>query len=129
MLESIISSAISDIAETYLENFDSSMLNISLTSGTYEVKDLSLKPDILKDLHPAFIILRSFIGKVFIKLSLMKLRTEPVSVTIEDVFVLIGAKDDIVVNKEEYAKSIENAFRAKLQSLLNMQLLFEEKMK
>lgn len=42
MLESIISSAISDIAETYLENFDSSMLNISLTSGTYEVKDLSL---------------------------------------------------------------------------------------
>lgn len=59
----------------------------------------------------------------------MKLRTEPVSVTIEDVFVLIGAKDDIVVNKEEYAKSIENAFRAKLQSLLNMQLLFEEKMK
>lgn len=47
MLESLITSLLSDIAGKYLDNFDKKMLSISLMKGDVEIRDLSLKAEAL----------------------------------------------------------------------------------
>lgn len=102
------------MADKYLENFDAKLLNISLTKGDIQVNHLSINPNALKDLHPCLTIERGSIGSVHVKYSLIKIKTEPIIVHVEDVFILVSSKDTEVLSQEEVIQGIKDKLLEKL---------------
>lgn len=93
MLESLVASILNRVLGSYIENFDPKHLNIGLLSGDVKLGNLRLKRGALDQLQLPIDVVSGHIGSLVLQIPYSNLKSKPVKILIEDVFLL--AKSDV----------------------------------
>jgi vacuolar protein sorting-associated protein 13A/C len=103
----------------YVAGINSEALNLSIWSGKIELKNLSLKPEALDELHLPVVVERGTVGRIFVSVPWKSLSSEPVVIEIEDIELVSKKRDawDWTRYAEEAEKSAADAKKAALELL------------
>lgn len=123
MLESLVASILNRILGSYVENFDPRQLQIGLLSGDVKLAGLKMKRGALDHLQLPLNIVNGHIGSLVLQIPYSNLKSKPVKVFIEDVFLI--AKPDMD-HEEEGQRRREQA--AKIEKLQLWELSSERAM-
>lgn len=94
MLESLVASILNRVLGSYIENFDPKHLNIGLLSGDVKLGNLRLKRGALDQLQLPIDVVSGHIGSLVLQIPYSNLKSKPVKILIEDVFLLAKSDDD-----------------------------------
>lgn len=90
MLETLVASILNRFLGSYVENFDPNKLKIGLLSGDVKLGGLKLKRSVLDKLQLPIDVLEGHIGNLVLQIPYSNLKSKPVKIFIEDVFLLAG---------------------------------------
>ena len=105
------SSLMNFLIEKYLSNLveiDTSQTKASIFSGTINLKNLKIKPELFKNLNlPFFEVVNGYIGNLLIKLKMPRFYKYPINLEIDKVFIHIRQITIDKKMKEEEIKAME----------------------
>ena len=115
------SSIINYVVEKYLANIleiNTENTKASLFSGTVEMGNLKIKPDIFNTMNiPYLELVNGYVGSLKIKLSLPRFYKYPIKIIIDKVFFNVRQKSLDKLNEEQEIQNMEEYKRSKLQSV------------
>ena len=108
----------------YLENLNADQLSIALLQGEVELENIPLRKDALRFVDPSLEVVNGVVGRVKLKIPVSRLRSEPWSILMEKVYVVIAPQkhddynelqDDALLQeiKMSALDGIESDWRAK----------------
>ncbi|VEU24436.1 DEKNAAC105592 [Brettanomyces naardenensis] len=120
MLESLVATVLNRTLGAYVENFDPAQLNIGIWSGDVKLRDLKLKEESLDRLGLPIALKFGHLGELTLQIPWSNLKSKPVKIIIEDVYVLARARlpTEFDLFDEEAREQ-----RAKQDKLNNLELL------
>ncbi|CDW72111.1 UNKNOWN [Stylonychia lemnae] len=93
MIEGLVTKVLKQYLYSYLQNFDSSNLKISLLRGRVDLKDLELNDKLLKNLPFPLKLKYGRIGSISIELpSFLQLKHPKIKVSVSDIFICLIMK-------------------------------------
>ena len=99
------------LIEKYLSNLveiDTSQTKASIFSGTINLKNLKIKPELFKNLNlPFFEVVNGYIGNLLIKLKMPRFYKHPINLEVDKVFIHIRQITIDKKMKEEEIKAME----------------------
>ena len=114
------SKLINFIVDNFLSKFieiDKSQTYASLWSGVLELKNLKIKKESFSYINlPYFILENGYIGKIKIEMKMPFFYSNPINITINDIFIYSKQKDINHVNEQEEIKMMKDAKDKKLIS-------------
>ncbi|KAK6170959.1 hypothetical protein SNE40_019236 [Patella caerulea] len=117
MFESLVVNLLNKHFGKYIQNLDSSNLNISILQGDAEFTDLQLRPEALAELDLPVEVKAGYVGRLKIDIPWTSLFTSDIQVWLEDVYMLVGPIADRQYDHER-ERQLQNAVkRQKLESL------------
>ncbi|KAG8880371.1 hypothetical protein FRB97_000908 [Tulasnella sp. 331] len=119
-MKQIVSYGLNQFIAPYVDNFDSDKLSGGLYSGVVKMKDLRIKKGALDNLRLPIDVLEGQLGELTIRVPYTALRSKPVEVVIEDLYLLVVPVAGGHVDLEEDQR---RALEAKLQRLANAEML------
>ena len=126
MLEDVVASVLGQYSDKYLQDFDANALKISWTKGDVTLNNLTLKPSAFQDLHPKIRVVSGHIRQLKIKISYLRLKSEPVFIKVDGLLVLLGTQEGADITREDIDKLVRERLMDKLQQQLNYQIMLEE---
>lgn len=88
MFESLVANILNRFLGSYIENFDPKQLNIGIWSGDVKLKNLRLKKESLDKFKLPLDVKFGHIGELTLQIPWSNLKSKPVKVIIEDVYLL-----------------------------------------
>jgi vacuolar protein sorting-associated protein 13A/C len=122
MLEGLVANLLNRFLGMYVKNFDAKQLNVGIWSGDVKLRNLELRREALDQLHLPVNVVEGHLGQLTLAIPWSNLRGKPVSVKIEDVFLLAAPKEEADYNAEEEEK---RAQAVKIEKLESAELLKE----
>ena len=116
MLEGLVANLLNRFLGMYVKNFDPKQLNVGIWSGDVKLKNLELRREALDQLHLPINVVEGHLGQLVLSIPWSNLRGKPVSVNIEDVFLLAAPKAESDYNPEEEEKRAQAVKIEKLES-------------
>jgi len=110
MLESLVASILNRVLGSYVENFDPNQLQIGLLSGDVKLGGLKLKKGALDQLQLPINVTDGHIGSLVLQIPYSNLKSKPVKVFIEDVFIVAmpdNGYDGDAQERRELSKKLE----------------------
>src|SRR2546430_14554741 len=101
MLEGLVATLLNRFLGMYIQNFDPKQLNIGIWSGHVELRDLELRREALDQLRLPINVVEGHIGLLTLSIPWSNLKSKPVKVYIEDVYLLAAPKEDAEYDEEE----------------------------
>ncbi|KAH3666193.1 hypothetical protein OGAPHI_004382 [Ogataea philodendri] len=92
MLESLVANILNRALGAYVENFDPKQLNIGIWSGDVKLKNLKLKKESLEKFELPVDVRFGHIGELTLQIPWSNLKSKPVKVLIDDVFLLASPR-------------------------------------
>lgn len=123
MLEGLVSTLLNRFLGMYVKNFDTTQLNIGIWSGDVKLKNLELRREALDQLHLPLNVIEGYLGELTLSIPWSNLRSKPVKVNIEDVFLLAAPRMDTEFDPEDEKR---RAHALKIEKLDNADLLKEQ---
>ncbi|KAI9714321.1 MAG: hypothetical protein M1820_000282 [Bogoriella megaspora] len=123
MLEGLVANLLNRFLGMYVRNFDPKQLNVGIWSGDVKLRNLELRREALDQLHLPLNVVEGHLGQLTLQIPWSNLRGKPVSVNIEDVFLLAAPKVDAEYNEEEEER---RAHALKMEKLDSAELLKEK---
>lgn len=123
MLEGLVANLLNRFLGMYVKNFDAKQLNVGIWSGDVKLRNLELRREALDQLHLPLNVVEGHLGQLTLAIPWSNLRGKPVSVKIEDVFLLAAPKEESDYDAEEEEK---RAQAVKLEKLESAELLKEQ---
>lgn len=120
MLEGLVANLLNRTLGMYVKNFDAKHLNVGIWNGDLTLRNLELRKEALDQLHLPVNVVEGHIGQLKMSIPWSNLRGKPVSVKIEDIFLLAAPKEDATLDEEEEAKRLHTV---KIEKLENAELL------
>ncbi|KAG7815578.1 hypothetical protein KL924_000664 [Ogataea haglerorum] len=117
MLESLVANILNKALGAYVENFDPKQLNIGIWSGDVKLKNLKLKQESLEKFQLPMDVRFGHIGELTLQIPWSNLKSKPVKVLIEDVFLLSSPRIVSEFNPEEEAARELRIKKQKLEAL------------
>ena len=77
MFESLISSILNKVLGNFIEDIDSSQLNISVTSGLVTLKNMKLKPTLFDAMPLPFKVAYGQVGLIHLDIPIFNLMSKP----------------------------------------------------
>lgn len=90
MVSRLVGSVIANLLNDKIENLDSNQLNVSLLSGSLELRDLKIRQSILDEVNLPIVLQKGVIGKISVSVPWLNISSQPSIFTIDDVFLLCG---------------------------------------
>ena len=115
MLEDVVASVLGQYSDKYLQDFDANALKISWTKGDVTLNNLTLKPSAFRDLHPKIRVVSGHIRQLKIKISYLRLKSEPVLIKVDGLLVLLGTSEGADITREEIDRIVRERLLDKLQ--------------
>lgn len=122
MLEGLVANLLNRFLGMYVKNFDAKQLNVGIWSGDVKLRNLELRREALDQLHLPLNVVEGHLGQLNLAIPWSNLRGKPVSVKIEDVFLLAAPKEESDYDAEEEEK---RAQAVKIEKLESAELLKE----
>eukprot|EP01065_Artemidia_motanka_P052334 TRINITY_DN942_c0_g1_i1.p1 TRINITY_DN942_c0_g1~~TRINITY_DN942_c0_g1_i1.p1 ORF type:complete len:4440 (+),score=1706.16 TRINITY_DN942_c0_g1_i1:65-13384(+) len=92
MLEQYVSGLLAAYLGKYVRGLSDQQLRVSLWGGRLNLHDLELRPSALEPLSLPIVVHRGYVGSLQITIPWTRLQSEPVSVVMERVFLLVRPK-------------------------------------
>lgn len=122
MLEGLVANLLNRFLGMYVKNFDAKQLNVGIWSGDVKLRNLELRREALDQLRLPLNVVEGHLGQLTLAIPWSNLRGKPVSVKIEDVYLLAAPKEESDYNAEEEEK---RAHALKIEKLESAELLKE----
>ncbi|QIW98704.1 hypothetical protein AMS68_004222 [Peltaster fructicola] len=122
VLESLVANLLNRFLGMYVRNFDPKQLNVGIWSGDVKLRDLELRREALDQFHLPLNVVEGHISSLVLQIPWSNLRGKPVSINIEDVFLLAAPKEDQEYDAEEEDR---RAHAVKMEKLESAELLKE----
>ncbi|XP_066252577.1 intermembrane lipid transfer protein VPS13A-like [Euwallacea similis] len=90
MLEGTVARILNQLLGKYVQDLDTGNLNVGIFSGTAQLSDLKLKPEALYELGLPIEVKVGTIGKICLEIPWTALWSQPVTVTIEDIHMIVN---------------------------------------
>jgi vacuolar protein sorting-associated protein 13A/C len=94
MFESLVSGLLQKYLGKYVKNFNTKDLDIALFSGKVVLKNLELRADALDELDLPLRVRSGFLGDLTLDIPFSSLGSQPVVVSIDRIFLVVGTKTD-----------------------------------
>ncbi|XP_074661340.1 intermembrane lipid transfer protein VPS13A-like [Tubulanus polymorphus] len=114
VFESIIVDLLNKYLGDYVENLDRSQLKLGIWGGDVVLGNLDVKASALDDLDLPIKIRYGHLGKLVLKIPWTNLYTEPVVVTVEDVYVVAVPNQGVKYDAEKEEKSAQDSKQKEL---------------
>lgn len=101
MLEGLVSSLLNRFLGMYIKDFNPKDLNIGIWGGDVKLRNVEVRREALDWLKLPINVVEGHLGLLTLKIPWASLRTSPVQVFIEDVFLLAAPKEDAEWDQEE----------------------------
>ena len=119
VLESLVANLLNRFLGMYVRNFDPKQLNVGIWSGDVKLRDLELRREALDQFHLPLNVVEGHISSLVLQIPWSNLRGKPVSINIEDVFLLAAPKMEDNYDADEEEK---RAVAVKLEKLESAEL-------
>jgi vacuolar protein sorting-associated protein 13A/C len=115
MFEGIVSTVLTRVLGDYIEDIDKKSLNISVWSGTINLKDLRLKKATFDSLTVdlPISVVHGYVGTIDAKIPWSSLGSVPVVATIKDVFIVVQPKKCVQWDEKLAQNTKKNALNPK----------------
>ncbi|KAI5287454.1 hypothetical protein KEM54_005985, partial [Ascosphaera aggregata] len=123
MLEGLVATLLNRFLGMYVKNFDTTQLNIGIWSGDVKLRNLELRREALDQLHLPLNVVEGYLGELTLSIPWSNLRSKPVKVNIQDVFLLAAPQMDAEFDPEDEKK---RAQALKIKKLDNADLLKDQ---
>jgi len=123
MLEGLVATLLNRFLGMYVKNFNAKDLNVGIWSNEVKLRNLELRREALDQLHLPVNVVEGHVGNLRLEIPLSNLRGKPVTVHIEDVFLLAAPKEEAEYAEEEEKR---RAHAVKMEKLENAELLREK---
>ncbi|XP_063238425.1 intermembrane lipid transfer protein VPS13A-like [Bacillus rossius redtenbacheri] len=117
MLEGVVATVLNRYLGKYVQDLDTENLNVGIFSGEVQLLDLRLKPEALYELDLPIEVKAGTVGRISLSIPWAGLTSQPVVITIEDVYVLAGPVVDRQFDPETDKRLMRAAKRRKLDAL------------
>uniref|UniRef100_A0A1B6F8B5 Vacuolar protein sorting-associated protein 13 n=1 Tax=Cuerna arida TaxID=1464854 RepID=A0A1B6F8B5_9HEMI len=104
VFESIVTDLLNKYLGEYVENLDTSQLNIGIWGGKVELRNLQLKQSALDDLQLPVQIVSGYLGNLFLKIPWTNLYNSSVEAVIEDLNLLVVPNSQVKYDKAKEEK-------------------------
>ncbi|KAI9272903.1 hypothetical protein BDA99DRAFT_569176 [Phascolomyces articulosus] len=101
MLESLVASILNRFLGNYVSNLNYDQLNIGIWSGEANLRDLKLRREALDKLDLPINVLEGYLGQLTLSIPWSNLKTKPVKVFVENVYLLAVPKTESTISLEE----------------------------
>ncbi|KAG0748282.1 hypothetical protein G6F57_007048 [Rhizopus arrhizus] len=120
MLESIVASILNRFLKNYVSNLNYDQLKIGIWKGEVNLSNLKLRRDALDKLHLPINVSEGYLGELTLVIPWSNLRSEPVKIIIDHVYLLAEPKSEATLSVEEEE---ERLFNLKQRRLATAELL------
>lgn len=120
MLEGLAAGLLNRFLGMYVQNFDPTQLKVGIWSGDVKLRNLELRREALDQLKLPINVVAGHLGELTLAISWSNLRSAPVKVLIEDVFLLASPKEEAEYDEEEEQRRRQ---RLKMEKLDSAELL------
>ncbi|GMM27898.1 membrane morphogenesis protein [Martiniozyma asiatica (nom. inval.)] len=124
MLESLVASVLNRTLGAYIENFDPNQLNIGIWSGDVKLKNLKLKKESLDKLNLPIELKCGHLGDLTLQIPWSNLKSQPVKVLIENVYLLSSGR---IPESIDFEEDIQRELRTKRQRLDALEVIQAQK--
>ncbi len=122
-LQSIIISLINKFISPYVDNLSANDLNLAVIAGDLTLHNLHLKKSAVEKYNLPIEVLEGHVGHLHITIPWYYLRTQPITITIEDVFLLCRMKSESTSSSETAKDDFLKEQEAKQEKLRNAESL------
>lgn len=88
MFESLVANILNRFLGSFIEGFDPKQLNIGIWSGDVKLRKLQLRKDSLEKFNLPVDVKFGHLGELMMQIPWSNLRTKPVKITIEDIYIV-----------------------------------------
>ncbi|KAK6169767.1 hypothetical protein SNE40_020756 [Patella caerulea] len=117
MLEGLAAWILNTYVGEYVENLNTDQLSIALLQGDVELENLPLKKSALKSLDIPLEVRSGVIGKIVLHIPIRGLRSEPWSISIENLYLVAGPLTNLQYDEKTEKENEEIAKQVMLDAL------------
>lgn len=119
VLENVISTVLNKVLGSYIENISSNDITLLLTTGHFELNNVRIKASAVNKLLSTSPILLKYgvMGKLKIALLWSLLRSSPLLVEIDNLRLVVGARQEGLIDVDKVVENVINSKISQLQSL------------
>ncbi|KAK9722186.1 Vacuolar protein sorting-associated protein 13 [Basidiobolus ranarum] len=101
----------------YVSNLETTQLNIAIWKGDVKLRGLKLRKEALDKLNLPIVVLEGCLGELTLTIPWQSLKTQPVRVFVDNVYVLVTPKRDDMYNPKEEEERLQKWKQEKLETL------------
>ncbi|KAI8075646.1 hypothetical protein BDF21DRAFT_495147 [Thamnidium elegans] len=116
MLESLVANILNRFLKNYVSNLNYDQLKIGMWKGEVNLRNLKLRRDALDKLDLPINVSEGYLGELTLVIPWSNLRTEPVKVIIDHVYLLAEPKNEATVTVEEEEERRQELKRRRLST-------------
>ncbi|KAI9475459.1 MAG: hypothetical protein EXX96DRAFT_266961 [Benjaminiella poitrasii] len=116
MLESLVANILNRVLKNYVSNLNYDQLKIGMWKGEVNLRDLKLRRDALDKLNLPINVTEGYLGLLTLVIPWSNLRSEPVKVIIDHVYLLAEPKNEATVTVEEEEARAQELKRRRLST-------------
>lgn len=120
MFESLVANLLNRVLGSYIENFDPKQLNIGIWSGDVKLKNLRLKKESLDKFRLPLDVKFGHLGELTLQIPWSNLKSKPVKIIIEDVYVLASP---VIIQDYDYEEEKKKELQVKKEKLEDLETL------
>lgn len=120
MFESLVANLLNRVLGSYIENFDPKQLNIGIWSGDVKLKNLRLKKESLDKFRLPLDVKFGHLGELTLQIPWSNLKSKPVKIIIEDVYLLASP---IIIQDYDYEDEKKKELQVKKEKLEDLETL------
>lgn len=125
MFESVVASILNRVLGSFVQGFDSKQLNIGIWGGDVKLHNLRLRKESVDKLELPIEVSFGYIGELALLIPWSNLKSKPVKITIEDVYLYVTPMMQGYDEKKEKEKELRLKFE-RLRNLEEIEKLNEE---
>ncbi|KAI9251543.1 hypothetical protein BY458DRAFT_17568 [Sporodiniella umbellata] len=114
MLESLVANILNRFLKNYVSNLNYDQLKIGIWKGEVNLNDLKLRRDALDKLNLPINVSEGYLGQLTLVIPWSNLRSEPVKVIVDHVYLLAEPKSEANLSVEEEEERLLNVKRRRL---------------
>ncbi|KAI9491569.1 hypothetical protein BDB00DRAFT_766791 [Zychaea mexicana] len=116
MLESLVASILNRFLGNYVSNLNYDQLNIGIWNGEANLRDLKLRREALDKLDLPIDVLEGYLGQLTLSIPWSNLKTKPVKVFVENVYLLAVPKTETSISLEEEEERAQSLKQRRLDT-------------
>jgi len=127
VFETLVADVLNRFIGEYVENLDSSQLNIGIWGGDVVLRDLKLKETCLDSLDLPIRTIYGHLGKLVLKIPWKNLYSGSVEASIDSLFLLVVPTQDVSYDSEKEEKNKQTVKQNEISRIENIKLLDQQK--